>query len=1054
MKKPRKSIFLKILKITGISIGSVLLLLFILPYLFPDTVSAKIKGWVNQAVTSKVEFSKARLSFFNHFPSLTLTLYDISLTGSKPFEADTLVASKELSFGINLFSLFSKSIKIDQIFLTNAQINLEVDKQGNANYNIYKSSASSSDTSASQTGLRLEKIAIENSNLLYNDQSIPFVLQAQNLNYTGKGDLSKSVFDLNSRLSSDSVTVIYDGQTYVNKKHVKAKLITQINTSSLALVFGENLMRINKLPLKFSGNLNFLQHGYEMDLKIDSRKTTLENIFTAIPPDMTSWLDNTDIKGDTRFNTRLNGIYDKERNLMPSLQMSLNINDGYISYKGATKPLQNLSLDVEAQLPSLNTDSLGVRIDTLSFTLGKGYLNALFHSVGLAKPAISTTLKANLDLDDLSKAIGLRDLALKGVFDLHLQADGKYRTGQNPRSFRKNDVITSIPSYTLHSSLRNGFVKFASLPEAIHDISFTLNSNCPDNNYHHAKLELKDLNLVALNSVLKGFLNMEDAENPKIDADISGNIHLNELTKYLPMKRFLLSGDMALNIKGSGTYNQSEKLFPVLTASLRLANGEVHTPYFPQPLTRINIQTDIENKSGKLSGTVVNIQPVSFIFEGQPFMLKADLSNPENLNYSIISKGTLNLGNLYKVFGIPGYNATGFIKADVSLNGRQRDIATGRYQALNNSGTLALRDVLLRSASFPFPFVIQNGVLRFQRDKVWLDQFHSAYGKNIFQLKGYFENIINYALQDNAVLKGSVSLSTDRLNVDDFTAFDSPDQDASRAGTDSAGNGVVLIPKNLAVQLNARVKEAIYNGVAVKDFTGQMKLDSGKVFLKNVNFKLAEAHFDMDATYEGVTPHRALFAFAVRADSFSIAKAYQDIPIFREMVTSAAKVKGIVGLDYTLSGRLDQNMHPVLPSLSGGGVINLKKVKLLGFRLMNAVSKSTERDALKDPDLSGINLKTTIKNNIITLQRVKLRIAGFRPRFEGQVSLDGELNIKGRLGLPPFGIFGIPFNVSGTSENPVVKLKRDKSGKVLQEKEDTESEDEQLDQPAGQLRKN
>jgi AsmA protein len=197
----------------------------------------------------------------------------------------------------------------------------------------------------------------------------------------------------------------------------------------------------------------------------------------------------------------------------------------------------------------------------------------------------------------------------------------------------------------------------------------------------------------------------------------------------------------------------------------------------------------------------------------------------------------------------------------------------------------------------------------------------------------------------------------------------------------------------------------------------------------------------MVATYQGVTPHKGWFDFKVKADSFSIEKAYQEIPLFREMVTSASGVQGIVGLDYTLSGRLDQNMMPVYPSLKGGGVIHLKKVKLEGFKLMNAVSRSTERDKLKDPDLSGINLKTTVNNNIITLERTKLRILGFRPRFEGQASLDGELNIKGRLGLPPFGIFGIPFTVSGTSENPVVKLKRDKDGKILQDQEDVEEDE-------------
>lgn len=116
----------------------------------------------------------------------------------------------------------------------------------------------------------------------------------------------------------------------------------------------------------------------------------------------------------------------------------------------------------------------------------------------------------------------------------------------------------------------------------------------------------------------------------------------------------------------------------------------------------------------------------------------------------------------------------------------------------------------------------------------------------------------------------------------------------------------------------------------------------------------------------------------------------------------------------------------------------------MGFKLMNTVSRETEHEELKDADVKGgIHIKSTINNNIITIERVKLRIAGLRPRFEGQVSMDGLLNLKGRVGLPPLGIIGIPFTVSGTSDHPEVKLKRDKTGKVLQDTEDAEYEDEE-----------
>jgi AsmA protein len=393
------------------------------------------------------------------------------------------------------------------------------------------------------------------------------------------------------------------------------------------------------------------------------------------------------------------------------------------------------------------------------------------------------------------------------------------------------------------------------------------------------------------------------------------------------------------------------------------------------------------------------------------------------------------------VFGVSYYHASGFIKADMALKGKQSDAVAGRYHLLKNSGTLQLKDISLGSDLFPKLLVIHTGDFRFSQEKMIFNRFESSYSDMQFVVNGYLTNIIDYVLQNNGILKGKLSLAADKINLNEFTAFERPEDDFSRAGTDSSGTGVILVPQDLALLFTAKVKEADYNGVKVDNFSGQLFVDSGKVRLQHTNFRLAGASFDMVATYQGVTPHKGWFDFKVKADSFSIEKAYQEIPLFREMVTSASGVQGIVGLDYTLSGRLDQNMMPVYPSLKGGGVIHLKKVKLEGFKLMNAVSRSTERDKLKDPDLSGINLKTTVNNNIITLERTKLRILGFRPRFEGQASLDGELNIKGRLGLPPFGIFGIPFTVSGTSENPVVKLKRDKDGKILQDQEDVEEDE-------------
>src|ERR1700742_1118017 len=118
MKMHFGRILFKILKISGITIACLLTLMFLLPYLFPQTVTQKIKQWANGSINSKLSFSGTSLSFFKRFPSLTLTLNDFSLQGSALLKKDTLISTKEISLSIDLSSFFKKKINVNKIYLS------------------------------------------------------------------------------------------------------------------------------------------------------------------------------------------------------------------------------------------------------------------------------------------------------------------------------------------------------------------------------------------------------------------------------------------------------------------------------------------------------------------------------------------------------------------------------------------------------------------------------------------------------------------------------------------------------------------------------------------------------------------------------------------------------------------------------------------------------------------------------------------------------------------------------------------------------------------------
>jgi len=278
-----KPFLLKIAKYTGITLIVILALLFLTPILFADQIKEKIKKTANESLSAELNYSDVSVSFFHHFPSLTLTLTDLNLNGSAPYKNEKFITAKEVSFGIDVVSLiFGNSAKIDQIYLSDSFINVKVSSNGEANYNIYKSTShDSSPKDSTETALTLEKIEIINSKIIYDDQSTKVHFDAIGFNYLGKGDLSKSLFDLHSKAKIEKLNIVYDNEPYLMNKKVDADLITQINVNSLSFFFQQNNLKINQLPVDFKGKFDFLKDGYNMDFVLKSDDSELYDVFTA-----------------------------------------------------------------------------------------------------------------------------------------------------------------------------------------------------------------------------------------------------------------------------------------------------------------------------------------------------------------------------------------------------------------------------------------------------------------------------------------------------------------------------------------------------------------------------------------------------------------------------------------------------------------------------------------------------------------------------------------------------------------------------------------------------
>lgn len=918
-----KKIVLKSLKFIGISIITILLLLFLLPILFPGKIEKEVKEFANAKLNGKLNFKEANLSFFSHFPSLTLSLSEFDLKGSAPYKNETLLSADEIAFGINLKDLIlDGQVTINKIFLSDAFANIKVNKNGEANYNVYISDEEEVSKDSSSTKVKLDKISIENTHLIYDDLSTKILIDAKGFNYLGKGDLDKAIFDLKTEAKIDDFNFAMNGEQYLKNKKVNADLITKINTNSLSFIFEENNLKINKLPIDFVGKLDFLKNGYDLDFSVESKNSLLNDFFTALPPKYVTWLEKTKVKGSTDLLLTLKGKYIASSNEKPDLAFNMKIREGEINHKGALVPATNVFLNFDTKLPALDIEKLKVNVDSIFFNLGKDYVKAIIKTEGVSKPSIDAKINTAVDLANLDSAFGIGNMDLKGKLN------------------------------------------------------------------------------IAINS--------------------------------------------------KGIYDKVNKVIPITKGTISLKNGYLKTDYYPNPIKNITLLANVSDNSGSLKDLKINLSPASFEFEGKPIYVQAILENLENVNYDIKAKGELELAKIYKVFSTKGLDLEGYIKADVVFKGTQSDASNGNYHKLNNKGVLVLRNIKTTSDYLPKPFLIKDGTFVFNQDKMNFNNFNAIYGQSDLKMNGYMQNVIDFVLSQKAVLKGNFTLTSSYINIDEFMPkAEVPNQTTSSESKIDTKNetesGVIIIPANLDLKFNCLAQKVDFDELKMQNLKSEVEINNGKLMLNKSGFNIIGSNVNMDIVYGSETAKKAFFDFKVVAKEFDVKRAYNEIKMFREMASAAESAEGIISLDYNVAGKLNDQMQPIYPSLFGGGILSVKDVKMKGFKMFNAVSKKTGKDAIKNPDLSKVDIKTTIKNNIITIERFKFKVAGFRPRIEGTTSFDGKLNIKMRLGLPPLGIIGIPLTVTGTQENPKVKL--GKKGEDIEETEYNDNDSESLKLP-------
>ena len=427
----------KVLKISSITLGIFIVVLAVTPFFFKDKITAMVKNSLNESVNATIDFASVDLSLIKSFPKLHIGINNLSVVNVAPFEGDTLAFIETTQRKMGMKELFKKegeAMSINSVNIKKAQLNLVVNADGVANYDIAKTeTASESNSNESTLNIDLENYNISNSRLSYFDEESGMRLIIDDLNHSGSGNFKGETSKLTTK-SNALVSFIMGETNYLNKNKVTLDAVIGIDFGTSTYSFEDNSAYINNLMLKFDGFVRLLDEGQLIDLTFSNPGASFKDFLALIPETYSKNLNDVETNGDFKVSGIIKGLNSDER--IPGFNIKMTSTNAGFKYKSLPKAVKDINIDISVVNETGITANTMVDVNAFDFKIDADVFKSEAHLKNLTENMlVDANLNGTINLDNLTKAYPIElEQELNGVlkaqintaFDIDAVTNSRY----------------------------------------------------------------------------------------------------------------------------------------------------------------------------------------------------------------------------------------------------------------------------------------------------------------------------------------------------------------------------------------------------------------------------------------------------------------------------------------------------------------------------------------------------------------------------------------------------------------------------------------------------
>lgn len=958
----------KALKIFGITLGCIIgvvvmaIGIAVWVVFTPERLTPIVRNVAREYVACEHTIGEVDLTFFSTFPRFGLSIDSVVVVN--PIEgapSDTVVSIPHMVVSVDVMALLNKqTLSIPTLTIADIEANIFVDADGQANYDVLLSGEAKGEEAedTTTTALPFEQIQVDGLHL--SARSLCYVSLADSMNIALQGArVDAQVAEWNDMLLAlelKSLDAVIGGETLAQGLRLSAHMPAAVDMQKMRITLRQAQLAVNNLAVALDGWAE-MGDDIQTDIRMTLEDWQVDSVMPLLPISLDKDIAELVRGGSATLDaTAKINMADSAVSEVLVHQLAAHVKHTDLKAQGVVKdPLGKLWADVTADVNVLMADV-------------KAFLPKDMQVAGRVKG----TASVQMYLDDLmamqlDKGQITGDMQLLGV---------RYRAGGMAATLPNNRLQLEIPNS--HPSRQ----EVGWLAAILHTDGGEVSMDMP------LAAEFGQTSLaIEANNIL--------GNDPWLHATVA-------LASKEPLHAQMDSMDMTIaqpNVKAYVAYHmQDTSVMPVLDAEIAFDRAQGY-------------YTDIQ----------VDIQPSQLSAKLQAPRLQASLQT-QALVAQIGEEMQVKTGQV-AMSAAARYNKRG---GDNLLLKWNPQLSVDMHEAV-----VALSDWEKKISIPTIDFTYTNRDCKIEQSKIVI-------GNSDFALTGELKNIGRW-MRNKAVLEGELTFESEKTDVDELLALLSADkgseeetslenaaeplQDGASASLEdeeakSEATEPFLVPTNVDLTLNTRIKEAHVMNQVARNLGGKVYVKDGILVIEEMGFICNAAKLQLTAMYRTPRRNHIYVGLDYHMIDINIQELISMIPQLDTMMPMLSAFRGEA--EFHLAAETYTNaQYELKPStLRGAASIYGKDLVVLDNETFSKISKLLLFSKKTENKVDSISAEMTVYKKEIDVYPFCVSMDNYMVALGGRHNLDMSFNYDVNVLSPIY----LGVNVSGNLDDLDIKL--------------------------------